>query len=140
MEKDNRKLYNQSYYQENLEKLKEKHRQYAKQNYLKTKEKRNTIGYTTRNKLIRKELKDKVFLLLGNKCCKCGFSDSRALQIDHIYGRGNEENKKWGGSSTYFKHIIEINGDGYQILCANCNWIKRYENCEYPVYKHSYIN
>ena len=65
---------------------------------------------------------------LGNKCVKCGFSDWRALQIDHINGGGRNEIKRLG-YMKYYKKIKE-NPQEYQILCANCNWIKRYENNE----------
>lgn len=65
--------------------------------------------------------------LLGAKCKRCGFNDKRALQIDHINGGGTKERLQHGGS--YNRKVLEkiMNGsDEYQILCANCNWIKRY--------------
>ena len=44
-------------------------------------------------KRIEQALRNEVFLLLGNACKRCGFSDLRALQIDHIYGDdGNSGN------------------------------------------------
>lgn len=69
--------------------------------------------------------------LLGEVCVKCGFGDERALNIDHINGGGSKEAKSFGGS--YFKKIrtkIESGSTDYQILCANCNQIKRRENNE----------
>lgn len=84
----------------------------------------------------RQRLKDAVYALLGRKCAKCGFEDSRALQIDHINGGGKADIQKIvrGESSrvAYHKAILS-NPEAlrcYQILCANCNWIKRYENKE----------
>lgn len=65
---------------------------------------------------------------LGNKCVKCGFDDPRALQIDHIFGGGHQERKRIGNNGTY-KRVV-AGEPGYQILCANCNWIKRYEGHE----------
>ena len=62
-------------------------------------------------------------------CRRCGFSDIRALSIDHINGGG-------------YKHIRTIKGDfyswliksnyptGFQVLCMNCQWLKRDENHE----------
>lgn len=73
--------------------------------------------------------KNEVFDLLGRKCAVCGFSDERALQIDHINGGGNKERKSMRGRKLY-AHILSLGGVGYQILCANCNWIKRIENSE----------
>lgn len=79
----------------------------------------------------RKELLD----LLGSKCVKCGLSDWRALQIDHIDGKGwQERNLICGGNpATYRRAILESIEKGikkYQVLCASCNQIKRYENDE----------
>lgn len=73
-----------------------------------------------------------VLELLGGKCKKCGFSDIRALQLDHINGGGNKEYKKLGNYAVYRRIIKNFSFEKlhYQILCANCNWIKRYENKE----------
>lgn len=70
--------------------------------------------------------------LLGNKCKNCGNNDIRILCIDHINGGGNKERLKFGGS--YFmkilKEIEENNDIKYQLLCCNCNQIKKIENLE----------
>jgi hypothetical protein len=68
---------------------------------------------------------------LGGCCTRCGFSDERALQIDHINGGGCIELSNGLNHSTaeYYNKVIE-NPDLYQLLCANCNWIKRFENGE----------
>lgn len=73
--------------------------------------------------------RQKVFEFLGGKCIRCGFSDARALQIDHINGGGYRERLSRNYISFYRK-ILE-NPAPYQLLCANCNWIKRFENKEY---------
>ena len=70
--------------------------------------------------------------ILGDKCIKCGFDDPRALQIDHIHGNGAKDRKSI--TKVYWNAVIESvikEEDKYQLLCANCNWIKRYENKEY---------
>ena len=59
----------------------------------------------------------------------CEFDDIRALSIDHINGGGSKE-KKQLRSHDFNRLVLERNGVGYQILCANCNWIKRHENDE----------
>lgn len=70
---------------------------------------------------------------LGGKCAHCGFSDVRALQIDHIHGGGIKEIRKIGNAkierNILGMSIIEMKRK-YQLLCANCNWIKRYKNNE----------
>ncbi len=81
---------------------------------------------------LRRERRIAVLTLLGGKCVHCGYSDPRALQIDHINGNGRKEMREGNNSSRvyYYKRILNIQGKGYQILCSNCNWIKKYENKE----------
>lgn len=70
---------------------------------------------------------------LGNKCQRCGFDDERALQIDHVNGGGSQERKFKTFQGSFNNNVIRsfMKGeDKYQILCANCNWIKRAENKE----------
>lgn len=64
------------------------------------------------------------------------YTDIRALSIDHINGGGGKhrrllfgENKK-GGRSFYRWLQDNKYPDGYQVLCMNCQWIKRNENKE----------
>lgn len=65
-------------------------------------------------------------VVLGEKCKRCGFSDVRALQIDHVNGGGNQEYKLLGSRYNIWKRVIS-GIPGYQLLCANCNWIKKDE-------------
>lgn len=85
-----------------------------------------------RNREYYKRLREKIIKQLGGKCCKCGFNDKRALQVDHINGGGTRETK--GMTRSYYLFVLRElkNGDQnkYQLLCANCNWIKRYEKKE----------
>lgn len=70
-----------------------------------------------------------VLEVLGNKCKMCGFTDKRALQIDHVHGGGSAETRIFGTGVDYYRQMFQHIED-YQILCANCNWIKRAENQE----------
>ena len=75
---------------------------------------------------------------IGDKCVRCGFSDERALHIDHVAGKGNEERRSKKGASYYYFIFNEVQagrGNKYQVLCANCNYIKRKENQECPLKK-----
>lgn len=67
--------------------------------------------------------------MLGNKCNRCGFDDRRALQIDHVNGGGCTERNAIGQVGVLVRALKHP--DLYQLLCANCNWIKRDENGEH---------
>ncbi len=78
----------------------------------------------------KRKMRKNVLDFLGGKCIACGFSDYRALQIDHINGGGCREIRSFGRRlEEYYEHI-KNNSLKYQLLCANCNWIKRYEKDE----------
>ncbi len=71
----------------------------------------------------------------GGSCVRCGFSDIRALHIDHINGGGKKERD--AGRHGIFE-LWKITKDDpvmaratFQLLCANCNSIKRHENYEF---------
>lgn len=63
------------------------------------------------------------------KCVRCGFSDIRALSIDHINGGGTKHTKEIKKSLYYW---LKEKGypQGYQVLCMNCQFIKKAENRE----------
>src|SRR5271157_5457557 len=77
---------------------------------------------------------DKAFVwtYYGNKCNHCGLRDIRVLQLDHI-NRDLRKTSRWkrGGKGLYAAlRRGEFSMEDFQLLCANCNWIKRYENKE----------
>ena len=86
------------------------------------------------NKMERDRLKKEVFQHYSSvkmACANCGFGDIRALDLDHINGDGAKKRRKLFGSrlcagTTYYRHLRK-NGfpEGYQVLCRNCNWIKK---------------
>lgn len=69
-----------------------------------------------------------MLLLLGGVCVRCGFDDPRALQIDHVNGNGCKT--PFNNYNLAAKMIRALPGS-YQLLCANCNWIKRAERNEH---------
>lgn len=75
-----------------------------------------------------------LIIILGGQCIECKYNlDIRALQIDHIKGGGTKEVKRFGSLSKMCKYYlcnIEIAKANLQVLCANCNVIKRYTNGE----------
>lgn len=81
----------------------------------------------------RAEARHELLNALGDKCTRCGFNDWRALQIDHVNGGGLADRRKLKGSRSYNEYVLRQAQSGskkYQLLCANCNWIKRHENHE----------
>lgn len=78
-------------------------------------------------------VRDEIFSILGEACSVCRFGDKRALCVDHINGGGLKEMKKMSKGILYYKMILKKIQDGskeYQILCHNCNWLKRWEKRE----------
>ena len=76
-----------------------------------------------------RRLRARAIAYLGGKCIRCGFDDPRALQIDHVDGGGGAELEKIQSRGVQLR---VLRGEpGYQLLCANCNWIKRWERREW---------
>lgn len=74
------------------------------------------------------KLRVQALMLLGGNCSRCNNDDMRVLQIDHVNGGGTKENKKIHARGICIKAME--NPTEYQVLCANCNWIKRWERNE----------
>jgi hypothetical protein len=86
----------------------------------------------------RRRIRAEIIQLLGGQCMNIyglhdkPFTDVRCLQIDHVHGNGCKA-KGSKSAETYMKRIlneIKTGSKDYQLLCANCNWIKRSENHE----------
>lgn len=89
------------------------------------------------------EIKAQIFDRYGNKCVRCGFDDDcRAFQIDHVNGGGSQDALKFKSKRAYWKHVLEDQTGKFQLLCANCNAIKRIEQGEHrkrSSYKRTYV-
>jgi hypothetical protein len=145
----------QKYYQNNKDKIKERNRIWRLNNPEKLKKSKinyrlthkikiqiNAKKYYGRykdkmckwNKTQYNLLRDELYRILGDKCIRCGFNNKHCLQIDHVKGGGNKHREKLNNRGIgYLRRIIKEIKTGskdYQILCANCNWIKRIENKE----------
>ena len=71
---------------------------------------------------------------LGGRCTRCGFNDFRALQVDHVQGDGflyKHGRERYDHKDVIEKQIrADVDRKKFQLLCANCNWIKRFEENE----------
>jgi hypothetical protein len=88
-----------------------------------------------REKKLREYWRDELINVLeGYICKKCGYKISKIpLQIDHIKGKGRRERRKNSDTSRYYKKYAlepERARRELQVLCANCNQIKKFENKE----------
>ena len=83
-----------------------------------------------RNKL--KALREELYAVLGSKCSKCNFLDTRALCVHHINGGGTQE-RKTVHRIVYMKQLLEKAKEtpvDYEVLCANCHTIKHFADTE----------
>ena len=95
--------------------------------------KRGRQKYRATIEKYRRNLKQDALNAYGGKCACCGVDNYEFMAIDHINGGGNKHRKEnKTGSGLQFYRWLKKNKypKGFQILCANCNWIKRFENNE----------
>lgn len=66
------------------------------------------------------------------KCAHCDEERLSCLSIDHIRGKGVKHRKDLNISGNRFYHWLKSQGypKGYQVLCMNCQWVKRVESNE----------
>ena len=74
--------------------------------------------------------RNEIFTILGDRCVRCGFDDRRALQVDHVDGGGHANRNRERGQRQLLL-AVKQNPKRFQVLCANCNVIKRVENKEH---------
>lgn len=73
--------------------------------------------------------KEKVFAHYGKQCAICGFSDMRALSIDHVNQDGAKHTNGGGktrlrGQLLYRWLVVNNFPDGFRTLCGNCQSIE----------------
>jgi len=111
-------IYRKKYNQLNKNKKRNENWKYKQKNHEKVKKQ-------------NRQNKHRLFEILGGaKCKRCGFSDERALQLDHIISIGRKKRKTTTELVRLFLKNPKTAPQKLQVLCANCNWIKRYENNE----------
>ena len=89
-------------------------------------------------KHLREKYKQKRLMVLQHysegtmECKTCGDTEYDGLSMDHIAGGGKKHAKEIGGCGTALTMWLIRNNypGGFQVLCMNCQWIKRHENHE----------
>jgi len=88
----------------------------------------NPEPFREQSRRAKAKLREKIFDTYGHTCARCGFDDKRALTLDHKLNNGAQERKDLGERGVYYRAIEEHRPDEYQILCMNCQFIKRCED------------
>lgn len=66
-------------------------------------------------------------------CVACGFdAHLAALSIDHVRGDGAKHRREIGQANIYYWLKKNCFPQEFQVLCMNCQFIKRYNNKESP--------
>ena len=107
-----------------------KHPDYANNSYYKHREK-----HLEQRKAYRQKIKTLVltYYSRGEPTCRtCNEKRLDCLSIDHINGKGAEHRRQLGVSGLeFYRWLIKNNyPNGFQVLCMNCQWIKRANNHE----------
>lgn len=85
----------------------------------------------------RVETRKKAIAHFGGRCqnpeCRVvnddgtrGCTDERCLQIDHVNSDGKVDRTRFTRNMrSFYNHVMRDTTGSYQLLCSNCNWIKR---------------
>ncbi|AMM23207.1 hypothetical protein [Variovorax sp. PAMC 28711] len=87
----------------------------------------NPDKYNAQSVAAKAREREQLFEMYGHVCMRCGFSDKRALTLDHIKNNGNVERAELGERGVYRRAKASHQPGDYQILCMNCQFIKRTE-------------
>lgn len=145
-----RKEHDRQYYHKHGERIRKRQRKYDKRKYYHLKEnnpeeyQKLLAYYRENNRRRARQIKREVIAHYSNGTMACAnpfgehkepYTNILALSIDHIHGNGNkfrtEKTKSCYGNTYYWwlkKHGFP---EGLQVLCMNCQWIKRHKNHEF---------
>jgi len=110
------------WYEKNKEKIRKQKREVMQSLRAKEPEK-----YRIQSRQSKERLKERVFDKYGRECVRCGFTDVRALTLDHVLNNGSAERQEHGERGVYRRALQDEYTAEYQTLCMNCQFIKRVE-------------
>lgn len=132
--KERHKLWKREWRRKNPDKVIEARVKWADymREYNKTYYPKNRLEKCRKQREIRQKRLQFIVDFFGGKCVRCGFIDIRALQMDHTFGRnGGPKSGNIDSRYAFVKNNPEKAKAMYQLLCANCNFIKREINGEH---------
>ncbi|MDE1873981.1 MAG: hypothetical protein KGI04_02575 [Candidatus Micrarchaeota archaeon] len=137
--KEQRSVYNKQYRARNLTRLREHDRNYYSGNIerIRRYRKENSARFALQRKEYKSRLREEVFRYYSEgsapRCAGCGETRISLLTLDHIHNDGASERRKLkrkGGIEFYIWLKKNSFPAGYQVLCYNCNWIRRYNSSD----------
>lgn len=123
--REQQRIWERAYYERNKEKIRARKAEQMRVRRLNFKDTFRQQGLS-----YRQATRERLFEMYGRTCAVCGFSDVRALTLDHIHGDGNEERRQVGEKGVYRLALQDYAPDRYRILCMNCQFIEHKERCK----------
>lgn len=87
----------------------------------------NPDKYRNQSRDSKRLLRARILERFGAVCVRCGFSDVRAITLDHKNNNGAMERKQLGERGVHRRALQSEHCHEYQMLCMNCQFIKRAE-------------
>lgn len=133
--KEYQRKYQEKWREENRDKVRKYQREYYWRNRDKIRKRKNKQNQNNEQSYFvraRRYHRQRIEILkrYGGKhpkCNWCGEERYECLQIDHINDDGAQERKERDGGENFYYWLTKqpYQPDKYQVLCANCNHIKR---------------
>lgn len=120
--------YSHEYYLKNKDKIIEANKRFQKK----------SIGGESWIKRYRKNLRIETINAYGGRCVCCGEGTWQFLTIDHPKGDGQRDREPHRKITGQFYAWLKKQGypkGYYQVLCMNCNWVRRYDICPHETEK-----
>lgn len=87
--------------------------------------KRNCEACLAKQREYNRRYRDAAIAAYGGRCRCCGETTDEFLQIDHVNNDGAEHRRKIGNGNSIYTWLKKNNyPEGFQVLCANCNYAK----------------